>query len=412
MPKPAQRTFKTHQELKNLKPEAKTYWIRDAENSGLFVEISPHGGKTFQFRFTVNKHQDRIKIGQFPDLSLSEARIIRDEYALKVQKGINPKLEKIELQKQAEEDVKKNILFKDFAEKYKERFVTGKIKNEGTIATYIDRDIGNAIADKPIQSITTNDIENIIQTKVNAGYAATADKLRQILRKIFDYAVDLEYINRSPVRKTIILNETIYTAPAKNELSLDEIRTFYTALFKSNTATATKYGLLLSLLVLARKSEVIKAKWSDIDLENNNWHVPNPKADYNGMRRPYDIFITPQVKSILLHLKELSGNSDFVFPGKKKDYPISRTLFNTAIDGITSGLNMRHFTVHELRHTAATHLNELGHNGEVVDAMLNHKKSGVRGIYDKSKYKEHRKQILLDWSNFIQTNVPILEFYI
>ncbi|WP_312968526.1 tyrosine-type recombinase/integrase [Acinetobacter gerneri] len=411
MPKPAQRTFTTHQELKNLKPEVKTYWVRDAENSGLFVEISPHGGKTFQFRFTVNKHQDRIKIGQFPDLSLSEARNIRNEYALKVQKGINPKQEKIELQKQAEEEAKKNILFKDFAEKYKARWVIGKIKNQDTYITYIDKDICNLIGNKPIQSITNEDTDNIIQSKIKEGSPATASKLRALLKRMFDYAIDEEFISRSPIKKTA-LNEHIYTAPEQQELSIKEINEFYTALFKSNTATATKYGLLLSLLTLARKSEVINAKWKDIDFECKKWHIPNPKADNKGIVRPYDIYITQQVESILNELKKLSGNSEYIFPSKRQNMPISRTLFNTAIDTVTNGNNLRRFTVHNLRHTASTHLNDMGHDGNIVEALLNHKKLGIKGIYDKSKYIELRKQILIDWSNFIQSNVPILEFYI
>ncbi len=110
MPIKTNTFFSTDREIQNLKAQAKRFTVKDKLNNGLFIEVKESGIKSWHYRYTLNGKQERLVIGRYPDLSLKEARQIRDESASMVAKGISPKKEK---------DDKKlgnsnSILFKDY----------------------------------------------------------------------------------------------------------------------------------------------------------------------------------------------------------------------------------------------------------------------------------------------------------
>ena len=101
--------FSTDREIQNLKPQEKRYSVKDKLNNGLFVEVWDSGTKTWHYRYSLNGKQERLVIGRYPDLSLKDARQVRDESASLVAKGISPKKDKAK---------PKGILFKDYGERY------------------------------------------------------------------------------------------------------------------------------------------------------------------------------------------------------------------------------------------------------------------------------------------------------
>lgn len=405
------RTFSTDLEIKNLKAEEKTYWAKDLSSSGLFIEVSPKAGKTWQYRYTVNGKQERIKLGKYPQLSLNQARINRSVYEEEyVAKGIS----KVDIEAKKKEDDAKKILFSEFANQFAERYFIGKIKNEKIMLAYINKDIIPFIGNLYLQKITIKDIENIIMRKVNQGYPSAAQTIRQLLKRIFDLAVDFEYIDKSPVKRTT-LDLNIQTKPKQRALNTSEISEFYTTLFQQNSAKATKLGLLLSLLVLIRKSELTQAQWKDINFDTGIWHIPSPKGADNSKysSEPFNVYMSTQVKAILLELKQLAGNSTYILPGRTPDKPISRTVFNMAVNSTLKKIpEFGHVTVHDLRRTAASILNDLGFHSDIVEKCLNHKMLGIRGIYNKAEYETQRIKMMQEWSNYVFELAPILHHFI
>lgn len=405
------RTFTTDLELKKLKPENKHYWMKDIISPSLFLEVSPKGTKTWQYRYSVNGKQERVKLGKYPAMSLNQARIERARYEEDyVSKGIS----KAEVKKQKEKQDEAKITFHDFALKFAERYITGTIKNHKTMMAYLNNDIFPFIGDKFLEEIKADHIDQIINRKLNQGFPAAAHQIRQLLRRIFEIAVDWEYIERTPVKKSI-LTQTLLGKPKQRALTTDEISVFYSQLFQQNIARATKLGLLLSLLVLVRKTELTTAKWEHINFETGIWHIPTPKG--SGQARnasePFDIYMSSQVKSILKELKELAGDSFYILPGRIPAKPISRTVFNTALNAVLRKMEgFGHFTVHDLRRTAASRLNDLGYESDIIEKCLNHKMLGIRGIYNKAIYEDQRRNMMQEWSNFVFELVPLLNHLI
>ena len=94
MPKINGLFFSTDREIQNLKPQDKRYSVKDKLNNGLFIEVKESGVKSCHYRYSLAGKQERLVIGRYPDLSLKDARQIRDESASLVAKGISPKQEK------------------------------------------------------------------------------------------------------------------------------------------------------------------------------------------------------------------------------------------------------------------------------------------------------------------------------
>ncbi|GAA5561538.1 prophage integrase IntA [Acinetobacter schindleri] len=414
MAKAAARIFSTDLEVRNFKGEDKIYWVKDATADGLFLQITPSGGKTWQYRYSVNGKQERVKLGKYPAMTLNQARNARtireEEY---VQKGIS----KEDIKRHEDAENAKKILFSDLALMFTEQGRMLKLKSRNTMLAYIEKDINFFIGDKFIQDITSKDIKDIVNRKLGQGFPSAANQIYSLLKRIFDLALADDLLDKSPVKKNLLAEINSHTPrPAQRALKPNEICEFYTTLFQNNSARATKLGLLLSLLILVRKSELSNARWQDINFETGIWHIPRPKGFENTKysSEPFDVYMSSQVISILKELKTLAGDSEYILPGRTPNKPISRTVFNMAINAILKKMpkDFGHVTVHDLRRTAATILNGLGYNSDIIEKCLNHKMLGIRGIYNKSEYEEQRKKMMQEWSDYIFRLNPLLDYMI
>ena len=117
-----------------------------------------------------------------------------------------------------------------------------------------------------------------------------------------------------------------------------------------------------------------------------------------------DIPLAPQVVAWLNALRTRAAGSDFIFPKRRRD-PRERVphvgldTLNVALQRVAHKL--AHFTLHDLRRTARTHLAALGVRREVAERCLGHKLRGVEGTYDRHDYFKERRVALEQWSTLI-----------
>lgn len=389
--------FSTDREIKNLKAQDKRYTAKDKIANGLFLDITTTGVKSWWYRYSLNGKQERIVLGRYPDLSLQDARQLRDESATQVAKGISPKQEK--------EDKKigrlKSVLLKDYGESYLKDVIAKDRKNTYNMTLCLNNDIYPFIGNIAVNKITTDDIRRVIWRKKEQGYDASANQVRGLLKRMFDYAVTLGIVPFNPVL-AIPTRHVFKSKPRDRYLSIDEIRKFYTTLLNSRIYRARKLGLLLSLLTLLRKSELLRAEWSHIDFEQRIWRIPETKADSKtGHSREMVVYMSDQIIEILKELKTIAGDEPYVFVGRKSGTHISHNAFNTAQKSALALTDIPDFTIHDLRRTASTHLNEQGFNRDAIEKCLNHSAFGVRATYNKAEYAEERIKMMQKWSNFI-----------
>lgn len=397
MPKINGLFFSTDREIQNLKPQDKRYSVKDKLNNGLFIEVKESGVKSWHYRYSLAGKQERLVIGRYPDLSLKDARQARDEAANQVAKGISPQQQKIkEHQGQLE-----TILFRDYSERYTKEVILKDRANPESMLMYLKNDIYPMLGHIAMKDIGIDDIRRTIWRKKEQGYDAAANQVRGLLKRMFDYAVTLGLVPHNPVL-AIPTRHVFKAKPRDRYLSTGEIRTYYTTLLDSRIYKSRKLGLLLSLLTLVRKSELLRAKWEHIDFDQKIWLIPETKADSKtGHSREMVVYMSSQVIEIFKELKTIAADEPYVFVGRQRGTHISANAFNTAQKTALALTDIPNFTIHDLRRTASTHLNEQGFNADAIEKCLNHTMKGVRGTYNKAEYAEERIKMMQKWSDFV-----------
>ena len=384
--------FSTDREIKNLKVGEKRYTAKDAVASGLFLDITVTGVKSWWYRYSLNGKQERLVLGRYPDLSLKDARQLRDESASLVAKGISPKQNKT---------ISTEILFKDYGERYLEEVIKKDRANPYNMMLYLNNDIYPMIGHIVLDQVSIEDIRRTIWRKKEQGYDASANQVRGLLKRMFDYAMTLGLVPYNPV--LAIPTRHIHKPKSRNRyLTTNEIRIYYTTLLNTDIYRSRKLGILLSLLTLVRKSELLRAKWEHINFDTRIWLIPETKTDSaTGHSREMVVYMSDQVIEIFKELKTIAGDEPYVFVGRQSNTHISHNAFNTAQKSALALTDIPDFTIHDLRRTASTHLNEQGFNSDAIEACLNHTARGVRGVYNKAKYENERTEMLQKWSNYI-----------
>lgn len=193
--------------------------------------------------------------------------------------------------------------------------------------------------------------------------------------------------------------------PKDRALSPREIHLMYKQLESVATYPTIRLALRMILLTLVRKSELIEATWDEIDFETAIWTIP--KQRMKG-RKPHVVYLSQQALDIFMALHTCAAGSKFVLPSRyDADRCISRATLNRVTQIVvqrakTANVSLEPFTVHDLRRTGSTLLNEAGFNRDWIEKCLAHEDGGSsRSIYNKAEYAEQRRHMLQEWADMV-----------
>jgi len=378
--------------LRALKAKDKAYTVSDER--GLYVEVFPTGGVVWRFRYRLNGKQEKLTLGKYPALTLRNARIKRDEAAQAVALGRSPAVAKQSAKRQASEAV----TVEEFGERFFKEVVAKDRKDITTPRRYFDKAIVPAIGKKPVAAVTVDDVRAIIWRKKEEGFDAAAGALRGVLKRLFDYALTAGLCLANPVL-ALPMRHVHKAKSRERALSRKEIGIFLNAAYNSNIRRQFKLALHLILLTMVRKSELLEARWENVDVERGVWEIP---AADSKTGKPHVVYLAVRAKELFLELKRLSAGSELVLPSRSSQTkPFAHNSINTALKVALTGQDVPAFTVHDLRRTASTTLHELGWASDVVEKALNHTIGGVRGVYNRAEYASQRAAMLQQWAQFI-----------
>lgn len=384
----------TDAQIKTLKPRAGRY--SRADGGGLLLDITPGGVRSWIFRYRLNGQREKVVLGRYPDLSLKAARAKRAELAVQVARGESPAQEK----KMARAGMPTNPRLRDFAERYYSEIVVERWKNPKQIRRYLDNEIFAAFGEKAIKDIDALDVQTLVYRKRDNGQVAAAMQLRNVLKQLFDYAIERRLLAVNPAAMVA----TRYIGKVRKRsrvLTPSEIRLYLRTVYRSNIRRQFKLALHVILLTLSRKSELLLARWKDVDLDKREWLVPAENAKGG---KPHLVYMSSQVVEMFRELKELAGDSELVLPGRGSlKRPFAANALNKALEGLT--FDMDPLTIHDLRRTGATLLSDKGFNKDVIEKALSHEHQGIRAVYIIAEYAEQRKQMLQWWADYVDTLV-------
>lgn len=383
----------TDKRIAALTPKASRYSVH--AGSGLYLEVWPSGAKSWRLRFMQNSRRQRINLGRFPEVNLAAAHAERDRLIQAVKADRSPADER---RKQAREALR-GLTVKEFGERYVCEVVERARKNAAPIRRYLNRDVYPAIGAIPVSAVQSEHVRDIVFAIRNAGHGQAAVAVRNLLKRIWDYALACGVTAENPVSAVPV--KYIAAAKARDRaLSEAEIRLFLNRLDAAPLRGELKSALRLILLTLTRKSEVRLARWEHINLERAEWDIP-PEHSKTGAGQI--VYLSRQAIAILERLRPTSPRAGYIFPaiGSDGSTPIGQSTLNRTLERIQRG--MTHFTVHDLRRTGATRLSEMGFQPDWIEKALNHKLRGVRGIYNRAEYAAQRRDMLQAWADALDS---------
>lgn len=376
--------------IKGLKANGKRY--SKADGGGLLLDITPAGVRSWVFRYRLNGKREKVVLGRYPDLSLKEAREERDKLATRVAKGESPFQER----RLARAGMPANSTVRIFGELYYDEIVVKRWKTPKHIRRYLDNEIFPSLGEKALKDLNALDVQALVYRKRDNGQVAAAMQLRNVIKQMFDYAVERRLVTANPA--TMVAARFIGKARKRSRvLTPNEIRLYLRTIYQSNIRRQFKLGLHILLLTLSRKSELLLARWKDVDLEEGEWLIPAENAKGG---RPHLVYLSTQVVEMFRELKALAGESELVLPGRgSRTRPFASNALNHALEGLT--FDMEPLTIHDLRRTGATLLTEHGFNKDVIEKALSHERQGIRAVYILAEYAEQRKQMLQWWADYV-----------
>ncbi|MBU4435913.1 MAG: tyrosine-type recombinase/integrase [Alphaproteobacteria bacterium] len=399
--------------LKFLKPKKKPYKVADRD--GIYVVVSPAGSITFRLDYRINNRRETLTLGRYgrDGVSLLKARELGMEARRRVREGVSPAIEK----QRDKARIKAAKTFADFGRKWIEEGRMADSTRAMRRAIY-ERDVEPAFKNRMLTEIEPGDVRALCQLVKDRGAPATAIHIRDQINLIFAFARLHGEKVENPAKDVSPSSIWSFT-PRERALSPKEIRLLYPLLEQVPTLPTIRLGMKLILLTLVRKSELQDATWDEVDFVNAIWSIPAARMKAS---RAHNIYLSTQALDIMIALKTCAGNSPYLLPSRyEADQPMSRATFNRVTMSIAErakeqGLPLAPFTVHDLRRTGSTLLNEIGFESDWIEKCLAHvDRRTSRRVYNVAEYAQQRRHMLQEWADMIdawvrgERHVPTLK---
>jgi integrase len=393
--------------IRNAKPTSKAFKLYD--EAGLFVLVTPSGGKWWRFKYRFEGKEKLISLGTFPKISLADARARRDQARklLSNDPPINPSEERKAVK--ATNQLNAANSFEAIAREWLASNMADKSQShQDRIMRRFELYLFPWIGSKPISEITAPQVLESIKRVQNQNKLETAHRTLQAAGQVFRYAVQT---GRAIRDVTADLKGALPAASVKHMAAFTEPQEVAELLRAISGFTGTftvQAALRLAPLVFVRPGELRTAKWVDINLDDGEWRYRVSKTQTDHL-----VPLSKQAIELLREIHPLSGHGEFVFKGghdPKK--PMSEAAINAALKRMGYDTKTQ-ITGHGFRAMARTILHErLDIDPHVIEHQLAHKVPDALGAaYNRTKFIEQRKNMMQVWADYLdQLNQESLNF--
>jgi len=377
--------------IKAIKPSEKI--TRHYDEKGLYLEVSPAGGRWWRFKYMVAGKEKRLSLGTYPETSLKQARISRDEMRTKIQQGTDPAAERKSKKRIADGQL-------SFEQVARQWFETWKIGKTARYASYaigrLESDVFPSIGHVGINDVTTRDVVACAKKMEARGVTDLPRKNLIKISQIYRYAIAHDIAERNPAadfQPSDVLKPTKRKNMARIEQS--QLPKLLKSIEQYDGKPITKIALKLMALTFLRTRELTEATWSEID--GDMWRIP---ADRMKMPSPHIVPLSRQAKALIESLREITGDGQYLFPGERKGAMSNNTilfaLYRMGYKGQMTG--------HGFRGLASTVLHEQGWPHEHIELQLAHTpRDAVSAAYNHALYLKQRAEMMQHWADFIDS---------
>lgn len=367
------------------------------DERGMYLEISPSGGKWWRLKYRFGGKEKRLSLGVYPDVSLAKARERREGARAVLADGIDPSEQRRQQQdKDAGVDSFETVAREWFAKQEP----NWRKSHSSKIIRRLERDLFPWLGKRPVGAITPPELLKVLRRIEARGALETAHRALQNSGQVFRYAVATGQAERDPAAD---LRGALAPWKPKHYPSItdpDQVGALLRAIDGYTGSFIVRCALQLAPLVFVRPGELRQAEWSEFDLAGATWTIPKEKMK-GGLS--HIVPLSKQSLSILDEIQPLTGESRYVFPGRSGKSPISDNTVNKALRKLGYGRDQ--FTGHGFRAMARTLLDEvLQVRPELIEHQLAHSVRDPLGrAYNRTKHLPQRRKMMQQWADYLDS---------
>ncbi|MBA3446753.1 MAG: tyrosine-type recombinase/integrase [Pseudaminobacter sp.] len=379
----------------------------DSIVKGLILRASPAGTKAFFLMYSKpgDGKRARMKLGRYPELKLVKAR----EKARDARGGIGEGEDPIADRKA----LAASQTVGDLVENYVARHASTK-RSGDEIARRLRKNVKDIIGAVKLADLHRRDLTRCIDAVKDRGAHVEANRLFEDMRAMVRWARGRGDLDQNLVEG---MRKPTVTTERDRVLTADEIKTMWTALADADMRESTRRILRLCLVTGQRVGEVAGMTRAELDLTHGLWTIPAARSKNKREHSvPLSDMAVEIIRDQLVDADELAGRKEravppFVFPGPGGRATVTgasipkavKRLEKAAKGGATVIMGIAPWTPHDLRRSAATHLEEIGISPFVIGHVLNHvsmtKASITSRVYARYDYAREKREALELWAN-------------
>ncbi|MDE9570786.1 tyrosine-type recombinase/integrase [Xenorhabdus bovienii] len=357
-----------------------------ADGASLSAKVSKVGGISWVFTYRLDgKKLNRLTIGRYPDMSLKQAREIRTKCRNWLVSGKDPKLQfNLTMQESLNPvTVKKAIEY--WIENYGKDNRVNIDKHISQLQKHIYPYIGN-------MALSDCETHYWLQCfdRIKQAAPMTAGIIFQLCRQAIKFCRVRRYAISNALDDLTILDVGKKQNKGQRYLKDNELGQLWQSL--NTNVNLPYYSNLLRVLIVfgCRSQEVRLSKLSEWDFDSMLWTVPKENS------KSGEKIIRPIPECLKPFLEKL------IYQNHKSGYLLGEIKRSGSVSQYGGNIwkKLEHneeWSLHDLRRTFSTKLNELGVAPHVVEQLLGHALPGIMAIYNKSQYLPEKLDALNKW---------------
>lgn len=379
---------------------------RFTDSGGLYLEVSRAGSKRWFWKFYPNGSESRIALGSYPDVTLAEARRLRDQARTVRRGGANPVQQRRaeRLTKAAASATTFEAVAREF---HQSKAATWSENHSRQWLRCMEKNVFPTVGALPIADVSAPVLLETLRRVQKRGAVRMGHDLREFAGQVFRYGVATGRCAGNPASD---LRGALAPYIERNMSAvLDPVKVgeMLRAFDGYHGQATTRAALMLSALLFQRPGNVRMMEWCEIDADAALWTIPAAKmkrtvhGKING--RPHLVPLAPQALAILAEVRLLTGGGRYVFPAlTSRQRCMSENTVSQALKRL--GYGGDEMTPHGFRAMARTLMAERlpGIAHDVIEAQLAHGKAGPLGTaYDRAEYMAQRRRMMTEWADYL-----------
>lgn len=420
----------TSKQIEHASAKSQEYKLSDG--NGLYLRVRTNETKSwlFCYRLPGDRQMIRMTLGSIGDVSLKEAREAVIKLRKQVAQGIDPRTARAAAIAENTQAISMQSLFENWIEFVKvAKEITPKWMKQHE--TRWNRHLKNSLGKLLAKDMTRAHLASVLDGMTRKGIREETRRALTTLNLMLDYGLTRHLVEQNPAR---LLKPKDFAAspnrPRDRALSLEELRMLWIALDEamqprdsiaktSILSRVTVNAIKLLIVTGVRRGEICAMRWDELDIYAGKWVIPSSKTKN---RQAHTVYLSKLAIKLINELKPLTETSPYVFNTEKNNSEgymhtdsLNKALWRLrksddkekAKDTPPPLENMKPFTIHDLRRSAATCWGEhLKTSPHVIERMLNHQPlNKLIATYQRAIYADEQKIAWLAWGKMVEIHI-------